>query len=450
MPTTRGRGVAPAPVADADRGLSFVQLDAHAKGLVGPAARERGQNGEGIVIPLFSNRGFVPFLRNLVCSLRRLQINNWMVIAMDNETCPELMRTSGHGEQSACVYPYANEGVTSQRGVAIYRSVAFNRMVMQRPLWVHFLLQQGHHILQCDLDIAWLKDPMPLLRHGRVVSRPRLGDTYISATDVDELLRQHPNGLGNAFRVVRDPPDMVFQSEQAYGLNGGFYYARPTANTIAFFDDWLLQLQATVNRPTFEEQHALNGALNRLKRNENRSLKFARLSEREFPNGKMWWQYPQEVDKRIAYVVHANWNKNQKKSRMIRDKLWFLDESDKRCVDGFDPFVPPGCSKLCVPLGYSGVGGGKYIMKTCDQLNHDDDHFVRRTLSAWNVSRKWPSRLANVFWHPHAYSLLENCHRRLTTVPMATEVHEAAFGVEARVRHTERPPAHFFELDKPW
>ena len=136
--------------------------------------------------------------------------------------------------------------------------------------------------------------------------------------------------------------------------------------------------------------------------------------------------------------------------RMIRDKLWFLDESDKSCVANFDPFVPPGCSKLCIPLGYSGVGSGKRIMKSCDQLNREDDHFVRLAVSAWNVSRKWPSRLANQFWHPHAYTLLENCQRRLTTAPMASEVFEAAFGAEARVRHIERPPEISFDLDKPW
>ena len=97
------------------------------------------------MIPLFSNRGFVPFLRNLVCSLRRLHVNNWMVIAMDNETCPELMGRSGHDEPAACVYPYADEGVASQRGVATYRSVAFNRMVMQRPLWVHSPATRPQH-----------------------------------------------------------------------------------------------------------------------------------------------------------------------------------------------------------------------------------------------------------------------------------------------------------------
>ena len=56
------------------------------------------------------------------------------------------MGKPGHGEQSVCVYPYSRSatGVTSGDGVATYRSVDFNRMVMQRPLWVRWLLTQGY------------------------------------------------------------------------------------------------------------------------------------------------------------------------------------------------------------------------------------------------------------------------------------------------------------------
>ena len=91
----------------------------------------------------------MPFLRNLVCSMRRLHVNNWMVIAMDNATCPTLMGAPGDGEQSACVYPYARSaiGVTSSLKVATYRSMNFNRVVMQRPLWVKWLLEQGYMAL---------------------------------------------------------------------------------------------------------------------------------------------------------------------------------------------------------------------------------------------------------------------------------------------------------------
>ena len=65
-------------------------------------------------------------------------------------------------------------------------------------------------------------------------------------------------------RSTRHPgwriPDMLFQSEQAYGLNGGFYFARPTNRTLRFFSEWLCRLAEAAGSPSFEEQHALNAA----------------------------------------------------------------------------------------------------------------------------------------------------------------------------------------------
>jgi len=458
--------------ADADKGLSFVALDEEAKAFVGAAARERAKYGEGIVIPLFSNRGFMSFLRNLICSMRRLRVNNWLVIAMDNETCPALMGKPGRGEQSACVYPYAEAGgVTSQQGVATYRSVAFNRMVMQRPLWVQFLLREGHGVVQCDLDIVWLRDPQPLFRTGVVVGRPNMSPSLIPQADAQAMkARQTDEQSAGRHRLIfyQREMDMALQSEQAYGLNGGFYYAKPTANTFAFFDDWLLHLQTMMNLPTFEEQHALNGAVNRIRKLPNRSFFYARFPEREFPNGKMWWSYPMEIDKRTTYVVHVNWVKQQKKTRMLRDSLWFLDPTDSRCDADFDPLggggAHPPCSKQCNPIGFAPLNGGNHSLKRCDQINNEDNHMLSRTVAhSFNKTGQWPPTMANTFWHPLAYERAPPECRRLAEQPqkspvctpckrhfdrpLAAEAYEAAFGAAA----LERPaPTITYDSAKPW
>jgi hypothetical protein len=458
--------------ADADKGLGFVELDAQAKQLVGNAARERAGHGRGIIIPLFSNSGFMSFLRNLICSMRRLSVNNWIVIGMDNRTCPALMGSPGRGEQSECVFPYGEGGgVTSQTGVATYRSVAFNRMVMQRPLWVQFLLREGYTVVQCDLDIVWLRDPLPIIRNGIVVNQG--GKAILLANESAEALRRTlatddhlPNmvlgrRLSSRPKVKSDVKfrsgamvDMAFQSEQAYGLNGGFYFARPTANTLAFFDDWLQHLHMMINSPSFEEQHALNGAVNRIRRLPNRSLHFARFAEREFPNGKLWWSYPMEVDKRTSYLVHVNWVKQQKRSRMMRDGLWFLDATDKNCADGFDPMAAAGyptCTKLCAPISYAPMNASApKILKRCDQMNREDDFVLNHKVARdYNRTGAFPAAMANLFWHPIAYAAVPTdcpkgstrgaqpackpCQRRLT-LPLAAAAFESAFGSAALAR----------------
>ena len=244
--------------------LGFVKLDDYAISVVGAAAKVRAQYGQGpggpIVIPLFSNHGFMPFLRNTICSMRRLHVNNWLVIAMDNKTCPTLMGTPGDGEQSACVFPYSrsSDSVTSDTKVATYRSVNFNRMVMQRPLWVRWLLQQGYSVIQCDLDIVWLRDPQPFLRTKRMKRRYV---SYVPTRD-DQPPAGSASGPGGKVDGSNGVvPHMVFQSEQAYGLNGGFYFARPLPQTLAFYDAWVERLTVMINMPSFEEQHALNSAI---------------------------------------------------------------------------------------------------------------------------------------------------------------------------------------------
>ena len=165
------------------------------------AARARAGPSQ-LVMPLFSNAGFMPYLRNLLCSLQRLDVDNWFVIALDNETCPLLGATEGH-----CVQPYRDGGGGGSgagsngggggggrsgvgRTVQSYGSFGFYWIAMQRPLWLYWLLGRGHSVINCDLDIVWLRDPRPHL------SQP---------------------GHASA--------DMLFQPDTGHGVNGGFYVA---------------------------------------------------------------------------------------------------------------------------------------------------------------------------------------------------------------------------------
>ena len=47
-----------------------------------------------------------------------------------------------------------------------------------------------------------------------------------------------------------------------------------------------------------------------------------------------------------AYVVHCNWVKFNKKTRLVRDNLWFLTEDDSTCDADFDP-LRGDCDRWC-------------------------------------------------------------------------------------------------------
>lgn len=131
--------------------------------------------------------------------------------------------------------------------------------------------------------------------------------------------------------------------------------------------------------------------------------------------GKIWFNYPWEADKRVAYLVHANWNKQQKKSRLMRDGLWFLTEKDAQCDSAFGPFAQ-GCSKLCHPISYAAPGGNP-TFKSCATLNKEDDAHSRRHGTRWATTNYSLAKAPNVhglLWHPMAYASLPNCKRDLT------------------------------------
>ena len=293
------------------------------------AARARTSPSQ-LVMPLFSNAGFVPYLRNLLCSLQRLNVDNWFVIALDNETCPLLGATVGH-----CVHPYrvGVGGGGSGRGTAVqsYGSFGFYWIAMQRPLWLYWLLGRGYSVINCDLDIVWLHDPRPHL------SQP---------------------GHASA--------DVLFQPDSGHGVNGGFYVARSTPRVLGLFEAWLADLAAkAAARKGFEEQHSLNRAL-RINGTRLRLVKRV-LDERRFPNGKIWWAWSRG-SKADAFIVHCNWAKSNKKGRLRRDNLWFLDEHDQRCQADFDPFEA-SCDRRCVPVKYCAPGMPCARMHNCAELH---------------------------------------------------------------------------------
>jgi hypothetical protein len=147
------------------------------RNVVGTAAAHRHANR--LLVPLFSNAAFSPFLKNLVCSMRRLDVHNWMAVAMDNTTCPSLSRggfltsaAEAATAQHACVEPYAMRPLVGA-STAAYGSAPFWRLVVQRPLWIRWLLTQDYTVLQCDVDVVWMNNPLPHLASPRAFAPPK-------------------------------------------------------------------------------------------------------------------------------------------------------------------------------------------------------------------------------------------------------------------------------------
>jgi hypothetical protein len=179
--------------AAASGALEYMHLDAHMKGEVGRAVARRHRNR--VIVPLFSNLVIMPFLKNMLCSMARLQVENWAVVSLDMETCSALKARGFATARDSCVEPYQFRPLSDdahKNESFKYGSPHFWRLVIQRPLWVQWMMQEGYSVLQCDVDVVWLHNP---LLHFE-----------------QPAMQQY-----SAF----------YQSEQVYGMNCGFYFMRP-------------------------------------------------------------------------------------------------------------------------------------------------------------------------------------------------------------------------------
>ena len=118
------------------------------------------------------------------------------------------------------------------------------------------------------------------------------------------------------------------------------------------------------------------------------------LNQSQFPNGKIWYNYWHLTSKSTAFIMHCNWVKLNKKSRMIRDGMWFLDQDDQVCRSDFD-LVAEGCQRNCVP-----VVDGCPLLKRCQYRGCEDQTRVEAQRLLRSKSLKSPDT-----WHPMARRL---------------------------------------------
>ena len=379
--------------------------------LVGNAAASR--HIDNILIPLFTNVAFLPFLKNLLCSMRRLQVKNWMVMAMDNATCPGLAHSDFlDAEAHGCVQPYVHDKSIERTERMKYGSGGFWKMVVQRPLWIRWLLTQGYTVIQCDVDIVWIKNPIPYLTSHTVAAPPRRCGSPKSMEGIHEAVVAGDSRATRRYRASRSRDvcphhnsTLLVQSEAMYGYNCGFYFIRPSNSSIWFMDEWMQEMLHPTREGKMHEQHAMIATVGNVGSKTQlkwiaRGMQFVRLDEPLFPTGKLWYDKWQSSgsNKIRSYILHCNWitQATQKKLRLRRENLWFLDNRDDRCQPGFDPLIED-CLRRCVPVMNCSVGTGV----PCS--NFGCHGFTQRALTDLARSLRLGPETPEDRWHPIAW-----------------------------------------------
>ena len=117
---------------------------------------------EGNIIIATITSGYIDFAMNWLCSLRRVDVRNFLFHAAD-ETLYRRLLSMGvpvvyyESEQAREFRLASNAGVSAMD----YGSVAYQALMNTRTEFIYKILQKGYNVLLCDVDIIFLRDPFP-------------------------------------------------------------------------------------------------------------------------------------------------------------------------------------------------------------------------------------------------------------------------------------------------
>lgn len=247
------------------------------------------------------------FLLNLLCSLKQQNITNFVVGALDKEMQDFCLNNSINVYYASSISRLGRKNYTSGE----FGTESFNKLVALKHESAILAMSLGYNVIVTDLDIVWLRNPLPLLRET----------------------------AGQNF-------DIVFQCDNHYEHSscypcGGFFYARPTEPSIQALDTLVNEKIKNVNSST---QDIMKKILCKGKqvsylecKDPETGIRIRMLSKKLLPNGNTFML---EFKDRVLfvkswnpYIMHFNWmmGDENKIQWMKKAEVWFLNEK-KQCT----------------------------------------------------------------------------------------------------------------------
>ena len=261
----------------------------------------RAQDNSIIVIPC--NLGYISFALNLVCSLRKLEITNYVLLAMDKEVLKQLQ------ERGLPVYSDPDLPFVTEK-TAEWAESNFHSLVCTKLVPVTNLLKKGLNVLLTDADITWRKNPFSYVRSD-------LSLTF---------------SIGSCHKSLPDNADL--SKDRIAKLNTGFYYAHSTPAVISLFER---AYKICKKGSLTGDQPAINTAIHQDIQSGNRKYTYGFFSGCLFANGCVYFKHLCEEEDPV--IVHANFLVGRKKKirSLIKHGLW-----DLTCHSDVDQYsLPP-------------------------------------------------------------------------------------------------------------
>ena len=258
------------------------------------------------VIVMVANYGVLDFIVNWMCSYDTSNIK-FVVVSLDKKLHDHIQKYTKITSIDGSRFNASAGSKTSN-----FMTGEFNTISHMTVKCIHGILSEGYNVFFTDVDVAWLRDPIPYFQR-----------------DVD----------------------FEFQSEnynlEVGKINTGFYYARSNARSIAFMED---VVQYTAMHP---EQHNQQRISDKITTMEKRSeavfvlsnstsvdkeiLTFRQLSPMLFATGCRFFK--EDYFKRMSeaglppVVMHFNCigKADKKRERMKSYGMWRVAKSEVSC-----------------------------------------------------------------------------------------------------------------------
>ena len=222
--------VSPAAASDASSGSASDDLsETLSTGITRALIREVAV--DDVVIVTWANHHYRDFAQSWVARLRALNLTNFMVGAMDEELHAYLV------SDGVPTWHMGSKGIDSK---AVKRdfgwgSKNFHKMGRDKIRLIRDFAHAGVDVLISDIDVAWLRDPIPLFR------RYPQADILVSTDQLRSEILVDP--AKQTPHLSPDGEGLEFHPCHA-AMNIGIMWFRGTEGSRAITEDWVRRIEA--------------------------------------------------------------------------------------------------------------------------------------------------------------------------------------------------------------
>jgi hypothetical protein len=249
------------------------------------------QNRQNVVLVMMVNQGHLDLFKNWVrsCDEHGIEVRSWtLVFTVDPDAAHNVEKLGFRSYTDPKSY-----GTQCKKAVKVFGDRQFRSLMFQKTAIVKDVLDLGYLLLFQDVDLVWIKDPLPYF----LTPSCQRFDAW--------FMYDGPNKIHAPLHV-----------------NTGFFWFNPTSKTIRLWNAVLMNYDLIL--ASGSQQMVVNQII---VGHLSKGLKVNILPEKDFANGHLFSITNTAKLPKDPYVIHCSWTSNLKhKIKKFKFAgLWYLD-----------------------------------------------------------------------------------------------------------------------------